>query len=547
MASTERAECETKPTDALPTEKIVMKDVKKEKPADSGNHSQRNDPLSARAKAAQTGTNSKPKPKVGPKPSNLRAKTPEMTQIRANASFAASPAPPDEDEESEDEATQTSPSKKNPRQHEVTMNARAASKVTFKHPGRRSNPRQSPRKLATLPRTSIMNSVAREQPKPTVFEMEKMQYWRSVALQNEVAFLRDESTRRRELFQSLEEQTRAATVELKQVKGENVMLRQDLENCKTVIFDLQPHHQVPDAKLGQEYHKLQQAIAKIIEELTWELEDDEEIVDCLTKCESQYAEFFSDEGRAGSAIARQNPNALNYLLCMAIQRLLAQSVFGNYLLGLEEKQKEILENIEQCMRTAEPRRDEGKIDTWRSETFGAIIPSQEYKGCQDKIAQAIREAAMGLLEPFLPEDSELAAVSKSFHEEIILPAIRLHQDLRLSSSRYAFEYQAKVEDADRRSSGSPIFLKDLQRLELIDVDTERTLKPDSSVRYTDDGCIGHLVLVVHPQLARKASDEERKIIIRKPVVLVRLLAPVRSRGQGPLGGLFAALMGGGGD
>ena len=67
---------------------------------------------------------------------------------------------------------------------------------------------------------------------------------------------------------------------------------------------------------------------------------------------------------------------------------------------------------------------------------------------------------------------------------------------------------------------------------MIDIVTQKILRPDSALKVREDGRIGDEMLVVVPALLRAHGDAKGGVLICKPVVLVKLDEPMGRRNRG---------------
>lgn len=76
---------------------------------------------------------------------------------------------------------------------------------------------------------------------------------------------------------------------------------------------------------------------------------------------------------------------------------------------------------------------------------------------------------------------------------------------------------------------APFTIADMTGITCIDVETRKTLKPDSPVIPDSDGFIGRRLLLVEPGLERYDKSKKKTITLRQPQYLVQLHTPLAKR------------------
>ena len=124
----------------------------------------------------------------------------------------------------------------------------------------------------------------------------------------------------------------------------------------------------------------------------------------------------------------------------------------------------------------------------------------------------------------------------AFHRNIIMPAIRLANTMRQSTSDYRFmfrvspnEYAERRPPLQRPGKFLPLYKADLGYVDVLDVGTGITLKKGKEYEEAKDASIAESILVVHPALSRKAKTGT--IILKQQAVLGNCHKPPPRQGQ----------------
>lgn len=111
---------------------------------------------------------------------------------------------------------------------------------------------------------------------------------------------------------------------------------------------------------------------------------------------------------------------------------------------------------------------------------------------------------------------------KQLHRDISKHAAQLESSIHLSSTKYRFEYMADVLEYPY----NPVTAKLLADIAWVDVETRKTLKPDSPVIPDCQGLIGTPLLLIEPFLIRQDHEERKNLMLRKSKILIKLYAPL---------------------
>lgn len=77
----------------------------------------------------------------------------------------------------------------------------------------------------------------------------------------------------------------------------------------------------------------------------------------------------------------------------------------------------------------------------------------------------------------------------------------------------------------------PIYISAIQKASLVDIATNKILRPDSILKVNEEGRIGEEMLIVTPSLLRTEKEKGTSHLLVKPSVLVKLDEPMGRRGR----------------
>ena len=159
-----------------------------------------------------------------------------------------------------------------------------------------------------------------------------------------------------------------------------------------------------------------------------------------------------------------------------------------------------------------------------------MLNLQSFKEVQGDLATEVTREAENILGPLLPRLAP--AAMKRFHSHITLSAIDLASNLRRSPVRYYFVYDiyhgqrpSIRPDLMPQKKGRPVNQAERGKVNIVDIDSRKTLKPSQALVMTQDGNIGEEIMLIHPALCcRKGEGDE--VVLSKSLHLVKLLAPL---------------------
>jgi len=153
-----------------------------------------------------------------------------------------------------------------------------------------------------------------------------------------------------------------------------------------------------------------------------------------------------------------------------------------------------------------------------------------FRDVQATAATDITREAENSFAPLLPKLGKDAW--KRFHAQITLPAIELSSTIRRSPVQYFFLYPHVQGGSPRvrpplqpKKKPRAINETELEQVNLLDVESRKTLIGTQTLAATKDGSVGDEIFLIHPALVRRKGEGE-KVILRKPLELVKLVTPL---------------------
>ena len=122
----------------------------------------------------------------------------------------------------------------------------------------------------------------------------------------------------------------------------------------------------------------------------------------------------------------------------------------------------------------------------------------------EQAARGICSKLTDILSPWLFEAGPFFKVEARFRDEILDPAIKLHQDLKSASHQYETKY---IEILDRLSPRQM-----LDEWDLKDADTWQKVRVERDV--------GRALYCLHPSIIRSRAESKIPIVVAKPVIVV---------------------------
>ena len=118
---------------------------------------------------------------------------------------------------------------------------------------------------------------------------------------------------------------------------------------------------------------------------------------------------------------------------------------------------------------------------------------------------------------------------KGLHKQIIEPAVKLANAIRVSTTDYEL-----LSHLFARPPGQPnaIHRNEIQHYQMMDNATHKIIRADSCLRISEDGKIGEEMFIISPGIVRSHKDSVDRVVLCKPTILVKLDEPMGKRGRG---------------
>ncbi|MCJ1279692.1 hypothetical protein MMC21_007516 [Puttea exsequens] len=389
-------------------------------------------------------------------------------------------------------------------------------------------------------------------------------------LESHIQNLQAERQKRDAHMASLTEQTREANTEksnlevsYRKLQKQMRDLSTDLTECKDDLLRLQPSVQISDKEIAEQYNSLDQQIAAWIDENTEDVQLLEERFDAVqdvgdSSSSSRFL-FTNDQLKLGKQYPQSQPALLRYHIHnFILEHILSDHI---YLFALDSQVVTLFKELESSMHSFEPHR--GKLPTnpkpstyhhqhrpntptdittirrWRSETLRSLLTIPTFTAEQTSRAESLAKSLHDSLAMWIPSCADDADSWITLQREIIAPAVALSLNLRLAEIDYRFDRhhphaQRQAHGTDLVSGDTPVFVHELQNAAVIDVATQKAIRPDSNLKIAPNGRIGAEVLTMVPALVRERGEVGGVVVVvvTRPTVLVKLDEPMGRREKG---------------
>ena len=161
------------------------------------------------------------------------------------------------------------------------------------------------------------------------------------------------------------------------------------------------------------------------------------------------------------------------------------------------------------------------IASWRSETLKAVGKTTTWEYCCEQQAQDLNNTLFKMLSSRLPVLFS-GTQTVSFYSQVLLPAVKLANTIKMSTSEYTFSIPRFTLDSQKA-----VTIKTLGTCKMLDIQTGKHLKPDSAVLADKNGVIGEIIISIEPELRRMNRD--KATILHQGTVLVKLSHPLGKR------------------
>lgn len=164
------------------------------------------------------------------------------------------------------------------------------------------------------------------------------------------------------------------------------------------------------------------------------------------------------------------------------------------------------------------------IASWRSETLKALAVTTECRNCCQQQSQKLNSRLFKELSKALPTLFSGPQTHATFYDQVLLPAVKLANMIRMSTSNYEFAIPQSP-----TTEFEPVFTDLLKVHKMIDFNSGRQLKPDSAVVADQDGIIGDFIICLEPGLCRVVKGKDTAL--RQGLFLIELNHPLGKRSK----------------
>ncbi|KAL8904508.1 MAG: hypothetical protein Q9207_003230 [Kuettlingeria erythrocarpa] len=312
--------------------------------------------------------------------------------------------------------------------------------------------------------------------------------------------------------------------ELGSTRSENSTLKQQLQACKDDLFRMQPKSEVPDSVVAQAYDDLHEHISTWVEGEISRFEANHRH-DRLKNLPDVF--HHANETAVKKFLAAHPTSGGEYLVRCVVQTMLQETIFDPEigLLGLDKRHAVLLQGIERNMAEAQPPKDPKSINNWRSETLHALAATHEVKKGRRKAVECATHSIFERVAEYFPIILNSKQSLASLHNRVVAPAAKLADTIRTSSTTYEFKFTTKLLLS---ITGNNFTEQNLAAYRLVDIDTRKTLKPDSPVEASGNGQIGSGIMILAPALYRCDPGRETLQLV-KATCLIQLFKPLGRR------------------
>ncbi|KAL9625214.1 MAG: hypothetical protein Q9160_000616 [Pyrenula sp. 1 TL-2023] len=255
---------------------------------------------------------------------------------------------------------------------------------------------------------------------------------------------------------------------------ENERLRSELEDYTSAVFAGLRENKLSDATIQRDYAAIGEAIESWRYRLLDQVEDDSVKKHHKHVLRHDKERELSARTRfpEGLDLYKMTDNAYSdyNFLSYVVMSILEEEIFKQpYPIGILAKYRTFMHDFEQDMEASQ--KDSSAMNNWRSDTIGHLVTSSTFEHERARALDSIFSMAKRAIVPWLPQHLHRAfADHESFlREQIIKPAIDLHQAMRSSTERYQFT-KPRVRLESGRCQGSPYTLKDIESWRILSAD-----------------------------------------------------------------------------
>lgn len=162
------------------------------------------------------------------------------------------------------------------------------------------------------------------------------------------------------------------------------------------------------------------------------------------------------------------------------------------------------------------------IASWRSETLKALVKTTKCVNHFHQQSQCLNNDLFKRLSVALPGLFSGRQAHATFYDQVLLPAVKLANTMRMSTSEYVVSIQDSL-----LTKFKPVTIDTLRMRKMVDSKSEKHLKPDSPIVADNDGVIGKVIICLEPGLYRVTKGKETTL--QQETILVELYHPLAKR------------------
>ena len=154
-----------------------------------------------------------------------------------------------------------------------------------------------------------------------------------------------------------------------------------------------------------------------------------------------------------------------------------------------------------------------------------LLKMDAFEREQNRAGEAFAESLASSLSIILSSPID----PKELHAQIVRPAIKLANTIRVSTTDYQLLSHLFARPP---SHPNAVYRNEIQHYQMMDNATHKIIRPDSNLRTADDGKIGEEMFLVSSGLARSHRNGIERVVLCKPTILVKLDEPMGKRARG---------------
>ncbi|KAL2265815.1 hypothetical protein VTJ83DRAFT_6915 [Remersonia thermophila] len=247
------------------------------------------------------------------------------------------------------------------------------------------------------------------------------------------------------------------------MQAEIQRLQAELDEARSHIFSLQPYlKDLTPKEVAQDFDDLVNAANDWVTAVMEPILDDEdrfEQVLARARRSSQDVQGLRRYLQAHPDLVygcRYPETDIDVIIALVL-RYLQDNVFQKPLYGAVPQLVSAISFLEASMQTnVQPKRDQFALRTWRAEALNAVIHSADYHKARWKRARELTFELGSLLSVFRKDkDDWQHKALRGLHDEMVVPAIRLHEKLMTSTHHFYLDLSTYMIWAGRQHEFEP--------------------------------------------------------------------------------------------